>query len=49
MKEAGRQLKETDKNVSEVGYDLGFTNLSHFSREFEKYMGMKLKQYHKVN
>lgn len=49
MKEAGRQLKETGKNVSEVGYDLGFTNLSHFSREFEKYMGMKPKKFQKVN
>ncbi|HEX8609387.1 MAG TPA: AraC family transcriptional regulator [Pedobacter sp.] len=48
MKEAGRQLKETNKNVSEVGYDLGFSNLSHFSREFEKYIGMKPKKYQKV-
>jgi AraC-like DNA-binding protein len=45
MKEAGRQLRETGKNVSEVGYDLGFTNLSHFTREFEKYMGMKPKKF----
>ena len=49
MKEAGRQLTETGKNVSEVGYDLGFTNLSHFSREFEKYIGMKPKKFQKHN
>jgi AraC-like DNA-binding protein len=48
MKEAGRQLKETNKNVPEVGYDLGFSHLSHFSREFEKYIGMKPKKYQKV-
>lgn len=45
MKEAGRLLKENGRNVSEVGYDLGFTNLSHFSREFEKHMGTKPKKF----
>ncbi|PBQ30910.1 AraC family transcriptional regulator [Sphingobacteriaceae bacterium] len=45
MKEAARLLKEAGKNVSEVGYDLGFTNLSHFSREFEKHIGVKPKKY----
>jgi len=45
MKEAARLLKENGRNVSEVGYDLGFTNLSHFSREFEKYIGVKPKKF----
>jgi AraC-like DNA-binding protein len=45
MQEAARLLKEKRLLVSEVGYRLGFTNLSHFSREFEKYMGMKPKKY----
>jgi len=31
--------------VSDVGYQMGFTNLSHFSRVFEEHIGMKPKQY----
>ncbi|HEY4787706.1 MAG TPA: AraC family transcriptional regulator [Bacteroidales bacterium] len=30
-----------------MGYQLGFTNLSHFSRVFQEHIGMKPKQYSK--
>jgi AraC-like DNA-binding protein len=45
MKEAARLLKEEKLSVSDVGYRLGFTNLSHFSRVFQEHIGMKPKQY----
>lgn len=45
MKEAARLLREEKLSVSDVGYQLGFTNLSHFSRVFEEHAGMKPKQY----
>jgi AraC-like DNA-binding protein len=45
MKEAARLLKEEKLSVSDVGYKLGFTNLSHFSRVFKEHIGMKPKQY----
>jgi AraC-like DNA-binding protein len=45
MKEAARLLKEEKLSVSEAGYRLGFTNLSHFSRVFQEHLGMKPKQY----
>jgi AraC-like DNA-binding protein len=45
MQEAARLLKEKGLTVSEVGYRLGFTNLSHFSRVFEQHWGMKPKKY----
>jgi AraC-like DNA-binding protein len=45
MKEATRLLKEEKLSVSDVGYQLGFTNLSHFSRVFKEHIGMKPKQY----
>jgi AraC-like DNA-binding protein len=45
MKEAARLLKEEKLSVSDVGYQLGFTNLSHFSRIFQEHIGMKPKQY----
>lgn len=45
MQEAARLLKEKHLTVSEVGYQLGFTNLGHFSRVFEQHIGMKPKKY----
>lgn len=45
MKKATVLLKEGSLSVSDVGYQLGFTNLSHFSRVFQEHIGMKPKQY----
>jgi AraC-like DNA-binding protein len=45
MQEAARLLKEQHLTVSEVGYRVGFTNLSHFSRVFERHLGLKPKKY----
>lgn len=45
MQEAARLLKEEKLSVSEVGYRLGFSNLSHFSRVFEQHFGIKPKKY----
>jgi AraC-like DNA-binding protein len=45
MKEAAHLLKEGKLSVTDVGYQLGFTNLSHFSRVFKEHIGMKPKQY----
>jgi AraC-like DNA-binding protein len=47
MHEAARLLREANLSVSETGYRLGFTNLSHFTRVFEKHLGQKPKQYTK--
>ncbi|WP_345952681.1 AraC family transcriptional regulator [Mucilaginibacter sp. PAMB04168] len=45
MEEAAFLLKQGKRSVAEVGYELGFTNLSHFSRLFERYYGLKPKRY----
>jgi AraC-like DNA-binding protein len=45
MQEAAHLLKDKRLSVSEVGYSIGFTNLSHFSRVFEQHMGIKPKKY----
>ncbi len=45
MQEAARLLKKERMSVSEVGYQMGFTNLGHFSKVFEQYMGMKPKKW----
>ncbi|MGY4386593.1 AraC-like DNA-binding protein [Pedobacter sp. UYP24] len=42
------ELEKRDEkrlSVSDVGYRLGFTNLSHFTKVFENHIGMKPKQY----
>lgn len=45
MEEAAYLLKHGGLSVSEVGYQLGFANLSHFGRLFEKHHGSKPKKY----
>lgn len=45
MKEAARLLRDEKLSVSEVGYKMGFENLSHFTRVFEKHIGKKPKKY----
>lgn len=45
MQEAARLLKEKHLTVSEVGFQLGFTNMSHFSRVFQEHIGVKPKRY----
>ncbi len=45
MEEAAFLLKQAGYSVSQVGYQLGFTNLSHFSRLFHRYYGSTPKKY----
>lgn len=47
MKEAAILLKQGNLSVSDVGYKLGFNNLSHFSKVFAAHTGIKPKQYSK--
>jgi AraC-like DNA-binding protein len=46
MNEAAQLLRKF--SVSEVGYQIGFSNLSHFTRVFEKHHQMKPKRYKAV-
>jgi len=45
MEEAAFLLKQGRRSVAEVGYELGFSNLSHFSRLFEKHYGLNPKRF----
>ncbi len=47
MHEAARLLREAKLSVSEAGYQLGFENLSHFTRVFKQHLSQKPKQYAK--
>ncbi|MGE8339510.1 MAG: helix-turn-helix domain-containing protein [Flavobacterium sp.] len=48
MKEASRLLKENKMTVSEVGFKMGFSNLSHFAKTFEEHIGIKPKSFQKL-
>ena len=45
MQEAAARLREPGVSVSDVGYALGFSNLSHFSRLFRRYYDLTPKRY----
>jgi AraC-like DNA-binding protein len=45
MEEAAFLLKQAKHSVSEVGYELGFSNLSHFSRLFARQYGITPKKF----
>jgi AraC-like DNA-binding protein len=45
MEEAAFLLNQAGFSVSEVGYQLGFSNLSHFSRLFERHYGITPKKF----
>ena len=48
MEEAAFLLRQSDQNVTDVGYALGFSNLSHFSRLFKRYYAVNPKEYESV-
>ncbi|SFE84350.1 helix-turn-helix transcriptional regulator [Spirosoma endophyticum] len=45
MDEAAFLLEQGGRSVAEVGHQLGFTNLSHFSRLFKRHHGLSPKKY----
>jgi AraC-like DNA-binding protein len=49
MQKAARLLSQKGLSVSEVGYQLGFSNLSYFGRLFEKHFGLKPKKWSDKN
>jgi AraC-like DNA-binding protein len=49
MEEAAFLLKKGKRSVAEVGYEMGFSNLSHFSRLFEKHYGLNPKRFSYAN
>jgi AraC-like DNA-binding protein len=45
IKKAAGLIKNQNYSVSKAGYELGFSNLSHFTRIFSKHIGMKPKKF----
>jgi len=45
IEEAKRMIEMKKYSISEVGYNIGYTNLSHFTAAFKKLVGINPKQY----
>ena len=45
---AQRMFMETDKNITEISRDTGFSNITHFNRVFKNVMGMTPSNYRKT-
>jgi AraC-like DNA-binding protein len=45
IEEAKKMIESKRFSVSEVGYEIGYTNLSHFTAAFKKQVGINPKQY----
>lgn len=45
IEEAKRLIETKQFSISEVGYHIGYTNLSHFTTAFKKHVGINPKQY----
>ena len=49
IREAKRLLRQTDRSVTEIAYDSGFNNLSHFNRVFRRLAGVNPTRYRSEN
>ncbi len=45
LRKACELLKETDNDVTQIAYSIGFTSQTHFSTAFKKFMGMSPSEY----
>ena len=45
IEEAKRMIETKQFSISQVGYEIGYSNLSHFTAAFKKQVGMNPKQY----
>jgi len=49
LQEAKRLLRETDKNISEIAYTVGYTSLNYFSNSFSKAFGVSPRKFREQN
>jgi AraC-like DNA-binding protein len=45
LRKACEMLKETDNDVTQIAYSIGFTSQTHFSTAFKKFMGLSPSEY----
>ena len=49
IKEAERELTESDRSISEIAFYLGFSSPAHFSKDFSALASMSPSEYRKKN
>lgn len=47
ISQACKLLQQTDMNISRIGYESGYNNISHFNRQFKKHTGLTPREYAK--
>lgn len=45
ISQACKLLQKTDLNISQIGYESGYNNISHFNRQFKKHTGLTPREY----
>ncbi|MDR8390626.1 AraC family transcriptional regulator [Aliifodinibius sp. S!AR15-10] len=45
ISQACKMLRKTNLNISSIGYECGYNNISHFNRQFKKYTGLTPREY----
>ncbi len=45
VSQACKLLQKTDLNISRIGYESGYNNISHFNRQFKKHTGLTPREY----
>jgi AraC-like DNA-binding protein len=49
LRKACELLKDTDNDVTQIAYSIGFTSQTHFSTAFKKFMGVSPSEYRAKN
>jgi YesN/AraC family two-component response regulator len=49
LKEAKRLLQETDRNITDIAYKVGYRNVTHFNRIFKQMEGISPRSYRSGN
>ena len=49
LKRAAKLLKKASGNVSEIAYQVGFSNISHFAKAFRKRYGLSPSEFARQN
>ena len=45
IREASKLLRSTDRSITDIAFDVGFSDSNYFSRQFRKAVGLSPRQY----
>ncbi|MEP3932587.1 helix-turn-helix transcriptional regulator, partial [Rhodopirellula bahusiensis] len=47
IQEASRLLRSTDRSITDIAFDVGFSDSNYFSRQFRTHLGLSPREYRK--